>query len=108
MTDSDPAQGSLAASFDDTGRTLGWKMILEAAKLAATQDEGEKAERLYKHALDKAEHRLGSNHIIISYLLMEFAEFYFAQDEYGNAHLLHTRAREILGSHVDDAHSALQ
>ena len=83
-------------------------MMLEAAKLASQQDDIDKAEQLYKHALEKAEHRIGPNHVLIAYLLMEMAEFYFSQDEYGSAHLLHNRARDILCKHVEDAHSAFQ
>ncbi|MBS1990183.1 MAG: tetratricopeptide repeat protein [Cyanobacteria bacterium SZAS LIN-2] len=109
MSDSNSSgQAGLAPRDGDTGRTLGWKMILEAAKHACQENEPEKAERLYKTALEKAEHRLGPNHVVLAYLLMEMADFYFSENEYGNAHLLHTRAREILGKHVDEEHSALQ
>jgi hypothetical protein len=107
VSDPNSPQG-LTAKEGDTGRTLGWKMILEADKLARKEDEPDKAERLFKHALEKAEHRIGPDHVLIAYLLMEFADFYFSQDEYGNAHLLHTRAKEILCKYVSDEHTALQ
>jgi len=114
VSDNDSAAGSAGAQNrlvpkeGDTGRTLGWKMILEAAKFAYTAKEPEKAERLFKQALEKAENRVGPNHVVIAYLLMEMADFYFSENEYGNAHLLHSRARDILSKHVDDAHSAFQ
>lgn len=112
MSDNDAGAGSvqnrLVPKEGDTGRTLGWKMILEAAKFAYKDNEAEKAERLFKQALEKAETRVGADHVVIAYLLMEMADFYFSENEYGNAHLLHSRARDILSKHVDDAHSAFQ
>ena len=105
---SSAGQARLVPKEGDTGRTLGWKMMLEAAKYAYAENDTEKAERLFKQALEKAEHRVGADHVVIAYLLMEMADFYFSENEYGNAHLLHTRAREILSKHVDEAHSAFQ
>jgi tetratricopeptide (TPR) repeat protein len=108
LSDASHPEACLIPNEGDTSRTLGWKMMLEAAKIARQQDDVDDAKRLYKLALELAEKRLGPDHVVIAYSLMEMAEFYFSMEDYGSAHSLHTRAKEILGRHIEEAHAAFQ
>jgi tetratricopeptide (TPR) repeat protein len=87
-------------SSADTERTLGWKLILESAKVGEKKGEYEKAEMLYERALVMAAHRLGDDNIIVAHILMQFAQFYESQKKHDKASPLHARAREILAAYT--------
>lgn len=85
----------------DTGRTLGWKMMLEGAIIGKNKKDYKAAEKMYERAVQSAEQRLGPTHVVVAYVLLEFAEFYFSQREYDKAHTLYERAGKILTTHAD-------
>jgi tetratricopeptide (TPR) repeat protein len=87
-------------SSTDTERTLGWKLILESAKVGEKRGDLAKAEQLYERALVMAAHRLGDENIIVAHILMQFAQFYESQKRHDKAAPLHARAREILAAYT--------
>ncbi len=85
---------------NDTERTLGWKMLLESAKVGEKKGEYDKAEKLYERALLMAQHRLGDDNIIVAHILMQFAQFYEGQKRHDKANPMYSRAREILATYT--------
>lgn len=98
----DPMRKALntTPTSSDTERTLGWKLLLETAKIAEKKGEYEKAEAMYQRALDIASARLGEDHVIISHILLQFANCYEAQKKHDLAQPMCSRAREILANYT--------
>lgn len=86
----------LAPKAGDTTRTLGWKMILEGAIVGKNRSDFSSAEKMYAKALASAEDRNGPESVVVAYILLEFADFYFAQKQYEKAHDRYERAAKIL------------
>jgi len=97
----------LKPKSDDTGRTLGWKLMLESARVAARKGETEQAEKLLKRALETAEKRLGPDDVLIAHILMEMAEFHLNLQDHERAYDCYCRVRKILANHASNAHPAL-
>ncbi len=98
----DPMRRALntTPSAGDTERTLGWKLLVETAKVAQKKEEYEKAEVLYKRSLEIAKARLGDDHVIVAHILLQFAQCYEAQKKNELAQPLCTEARDILSSYT--------
>lgn len=98
----DPMRRALntTPSANDTERTLGWKVLLETAKVAEKKGEFEKAEPLYQRAVDIAKARLGDDHVIVAHILLQFAHCYEAQQKTAEAQPMYVRAREILAEYT--------
>ena len=98
----DPLRKALntTPSASDTERTLGWKLLLETAKVGEKKGEYEKAEAMYQRALDIASARLGEDHVIVAHILLQFAQCYEAQKKNDLAQPLYTKAREILTNYT--------
>lgn len=67
---------ALSPSMRDTRRTLGWKLMLQTARIAETQGEVGRAEELYSRALKLAHNRLGAEDPAVNEIVMEYAQFY--------------------------------
>ncbi|HEY9787359.1 MAG TPA: tetratricopeptide repeat protein [Candidatus Obscuribacterales bacterium] len=98
----DPMRKALntTPSSSDTERTLGWKLLLETAKIGEKKGEYDKAEAMYQRALDIATMRLGEDHVIVAHILLQFAQCYEAQKKNDLAQPMYSRAREILANYT--------
>jgi tetratricopeptide (TPR) repeat protein len=97
----------LKPKSDDTGRTLGWKLMLESAKVALAKGDTGQAEKLFNRALETAERRLGQNDVILAHILMEMAEFHLNQQNHELAYECYLKVRKILAEHANTVHPAL-
>jgi len=80
----------------DTKRTLGWKVLVEGAKVGHKRGELEKSAKMFDQALTLAEMRMGTNHIVIAHILMQYAEVCEDSGDAEKAKALSSRARDIL------------
>ncbi|HEY9777925.1 MAG TPA: tetratricopeptide repeat protein [Planktothrix sp.] len=85
----------------DTGRTLGWKLLLESAKVATEKGEFEQAEKLYERALDSAQKRLGEKDIVVAHIIMEMAEFHLNAHSHEKAYECYLKVRQILAERAE-------
>lgn len=87
----------------DTERTLGWKVLVEGAKVGHKRGDFETAARMFEQALTMAELRLGPKHIVLAHILMQYSEMCEEIKEADKARALSSRARTILGQLASDS-----
>ena len=80
----------------DTERTLGWKVLIEAAKVSHRKGDFEASAKMFEQALSMAELRLGPKHIVLAHILMQYSEMCEETKDVVKARGLSSRARTIL------------
>lgn len=91
----------------DTERTLGWKVLVEGAKVGHKRGDFGAAAKMFEQALTMAELRLGPKHIVLAHILMQYSEMCEEIDELDKARTLSSRARTILGQLASDSEGAV-
>lgn len=88
-------------SGKDTGRTLGWKVILQAAQNAREKGKAAEAEDLFGKVLRIVEKRLPADDLRIAYILLEVSEFYVTIKKQKESEECFDRARAIMKMHAN-------
>ncbi len=91
----------------DTERTLGWKVLVEGAKVSHKKGDFEAAAKMFEQALTMVELRLGAKHIVLAHILMQYSEVCEETKDLEKARALSSRARTILGQLASDSESAV-
>lgn len=91
----------------DTERTLGWKVLVEGAKVSYKQGDFDAAAKMFEQALTMVELRLGAQHIVLAHILMQYSEMCEQTKELEKARALSSRARTILGQLASDCDGAV-
>jgi hypothetical protein len=91
----------------DTERTLGWKVLVEGAKVCHKRGDFEAGAKMFEQALTMAELRLGPKHIVLAHILMQYSEMCEEVKDLDKARTLSSRARTILGQLAADSESGV-
>ncbi|MFA7341253.1 MAG: tetratricopeptide repeat protein [Candidatus Obscuribacterales bacterium] len=91
----------------DTERTLGWKVLVEGAKVSHKNGDFETAAKMFEQALTMVELRLGAKHIVLAHILMQYSEMCEETKDIEKARVLSSRARTILGQLASDSEGAV-
>ncbi len=93
----------------DTGRTVGWKQLVEDAKTLHKEGNLEEAAEIFEQSIVMAELRLGTESLVLAHILMQYSELCKDSGNSEKARALTSRAREMmsnLAAQVDPAGDA--
>jgi hypothetical protein len=84
-----------------TGRTLGWKVIFQAAQNAQAAGENDKAEELFERVLSVVEKRLPPDDLRTACVLLDISDFYLSVQKLSEGESCFKKAQAIMRMHAD-------
>ncbi len=83
---------------NDTGRTLGWKQLVENAKTLHKEGNFDEAAEIFEQSIVMAQLRLGGESLVLAHILMQYSELCKDSGHTEKAKSLTSKAREMMSN----------